>query len=44
MGRNKAPWAFHFANGVLVGDGALDATVSTLLREHQTPDFTASGR
>jgi hypothetical protein len=32
----------HFVNGVLVGDGALDTTISTLLREHQTPDFTAS--
>ena len=33
----------HFVNGALVGDGALDATIGTLLREHQMPDFAASG-
>jgi len=42
-GPEQGAMGIHFVNGAPVGDGALDATIGTLLREHQTADFTASG-
>ena len=38
-GPEQGAMGIHFVNGALVSDGALDATIGTLLREHQTPDF-----